>query len=118
MATYPNLFSVGSSGLAAGYTLQPSSNAIGSLSQPVSAGSATNPVYLVIVGSGLGSATAATATIGGVNATVTYAGPEGTYPGVDQYNILIPPSLAGKGQVNVIVTAAGLPSNTVNITIQ
>ena len=118
MATYPNLFSVGSSGLAAGYALQPSSNTIASLSQPVSAGSATNPVYLVIVGSGLGSATAATATIGGVNATVTYAGPEGTYPGVDQYNILIPPSLAGKGQANVVVTAAGLPSNTVNITIQ
>ena len=117
-ATYPNLFSVNSSGLAAGYTLQPSSNTITSLSQPVSAGSATNPVYLVIVGSGLGSAGSATATIGGVNATVTYAGPEGTYPGVDQYNILIPPSLAGAGQVNVMVTAAGVPSNTVSITIQ
>jgi uncharacterized protein (TIGR03437 family) len=72
----------------------------------------------VLFGSGLGSAGSATATIGGVNATVAYAGSSGTYPGVDQYNILIPPTLAGKGQVDVIVTAAGLPSNTVNITLQ
>ena len=70
------------------------------------------------MGSGLGSATSVTATIGGVTANVTYAGAEGTYPGVDQYNILIPPALAGKGKVDVIVTAGGLPSNTVNVTIQ
>ena len=80
--------------------------------------SAAAPVYLILFGSGLGSATSASATIGGISATVAYAGQPGTYPGVDQYNILIPPSLAGKGQVNVVVTAAGLPSNTVNFTIQ
>jgi uncharacterized protein (TIGR03437 family) len=37
---------------------------------------------------------------------------------MDQYNILIPPSLAGRGSVDVVVTAAGKSSNTVNITIQ
>lgn len=117
VATYPNLFSINSSGLAAAY-VQYLNGQISSVTQPVSAGTASNSAYLVLVGSGLGSTTQATATIGGVNATVTYAGPQGTYPGLDQYNILIPPSLAGKGQVDVIVTAAGLPSNTVNITIQ
>ncbi len=75
-------------------------------------------VYLSVYGSGLGSATSATATIGGVSATVSYAGSQSVYPGLDQYNILIPGSLAGKGNVNLIVTAGGKPSNPVNVTIQ
>ena len=80
-------------------------------------------VYLTLYGSGLGSAgstssPSATATIGGVSATVTYAGPQPTYSGLDQYNILIPSSLAGKGQVNIVVTAGGKKSNPVNVTIQ
>jgi uncharacterized protein (TIGR03437 family) len=117
VSTYPNLFSVNSSGLAAAY-VQYQNGQVSNVTQAVSAGSAANPAYLVLVGSGLGNTSQATATIGGVSANVIYAGPEGTYPGVDQYNILIPPSLAGSGQVDVIVTAAGLPSNTVNITLQ
>jgi uncharacterized protein (TIGR03437 family) len=95
--TYPNLFTVNTTGGAAAY------------SQTVN-----GTAYLVLFGSGLGTATSATATIGGVNATVSYAGPQGTYPGLDQYNIAIPASVVGKGQADVIVTAAGLPSNTVN----
>jgi uncharacterized protein (TIGR03437 family) len=118
VTTYPNLFTANSTGLAAAYALNPQTGAITPDSQPISVGSAAAPVYLVLFGSGLGSATSATATIGGVIATVSYAGTPGTYPGLDQYNILIPPSLAGKGQVDVIVTVAGLPSNTVNITLQ
>jgi uncharacterized protein (TIGR03437 family) len=133
VATYPNLFTANTTGLAAAYALNPLTGAITADSQPIYAGSASAPVYLVLFGSGLGSATSvtsttvtsttvtsttATATIGGVNATLSYAGTPGTYPGLDQYNILIPPSLAGKGQVDVIVTVAGLPSNTVNITLQ
>jgi len=118
VTSYPNLFEANTSGLAAAYALNPQTGAIAADSQPISAGSAAAPVYLVLFGSGLGSATSATATIGGINATVSYAGTPGAYPGLDQYNILIPPSLAGKGQVDVIVTVAGLPSNTVNITLQ
>jgi uncharacterized protein (TIGR03437 family) len=116
--TYPNLFTANSSGLASGYVQNGPSGAISSVSQPVSAGSASSPNYLILFGSGLGGASSATATIGGANANVTYAGPQGAYPGVDQYNIVIPPSLAGSGLVSVVVTAAGLPSNAVNITIQ
>lgn len=118
VATYPNLFMANSTGLAAGYALNGQTGQTTALTQPISSGSASSPTYLILAGSGLGSATSATATIGGVSATVAYAGPQGSYPGVDQYNILIPPSLAGAGQVNVVITAAGLPSNTVNVTIQ
>jgi uncharacterized protein (TIGR03437 family) len=88
-ATYPNLFPV---------------------SQTIGA-------YLVLYGSGLGSATSATATVGGVGTTVAYAGAQGTYPGLDQYNVAIPPALVGKGTVDVVITAAGLPSNTISVTI-
>jgi uncharacterized protein (TIGR03437 family) len=58
------------------------------------------------------------ATIGGLDATVLYAGPEGVYPGVDQVNVIIPQSLAGAGNVPVVVTAGGVMSNAVNVTIQ
>jgi uncharacterized protein (TIGR03437 family) len=72
-------------------------------------------VYLTLYGSGLGTATSATATIGGVSATVTYAGPQGTYAGLDQFNILVPDSVLGRGKVDVIVTANGKASNPVSV---
>jgi uncharacterized protein (TIGR03437 family) len=115
--TYPNLFMADASGTAAAYAVN-AEGQVTSASQPISAGSAASPVYLSLFGSGLGSATTVTAAIGRVSATVSYAGPQGTYPGLDQYNVLLPPALAGAGKVDVVVTAAGLPSNTVHITLQ
>lgn len=124
---YPNLFMINANALAAAGVVrvhdgqaaneqvyQVSNGAVVARPIPLDGDS----VYLVLYGSGLGPATSATATVGGVNATVAYAGPQGTYEGLDQYNILIPASLAGKGSVNVIVTAGGKPSNPVNVTIQ
>lgn len=75
-------------------------------------------VYLILYGSGRGEATSATATIGGVAATVAYAGAQGEYAGLDQYNLVIPRSLAGRGRVPVILTLDGRTSNPVYITIQ
>ncbi|MDE3198788.1 MAG: hypothetical protein KGN84_20740, partial [Acidobacteriota bacterium] len=117
-AAYPNLFTADSTGLAAAYALNPQSGALSAATGPIPAGSAASPEYLILFGSGLGSAKSTAATIGGIDTTVSYAGPQGTYPGVDQYNVLIPPSLAGKGQVDVIVTTEGLPSNTVHVALQ
>lgn len=125
---YPNLFMLNTTALAAA-TLVRVHNGVNTNEQVYSTASDGSivasaislngdQVYLVVYGSGLGSATSATATIGGVSATVAYAGAQGTYSGLDQYNILIPSSLAGKGKVDVVVTAGGKPSNAVNITIQ
>jgi uncharacterized protein (TIGR03437 family) len=115
---YPSLFMLNAQALAAA-TVTRSHNGTTTTEQVTSPIALNNDqVYLILYGSGLGTATTATATIGGVPATVTYAGPQGTYAGLDQYNILIPASLAGTGKVDVIVTAAGKPSNPVNITIQ
>ena len=62
--------------------------------------------------------TTATATIGGVAATVAYAGAQGEYAGLDQYNLIIPRSLAGRGRVPVVLTVGGRVTNTVYLTIQ
>jgi len=57
-------------------------------------------------------------TVDGVAASVAYAGPQGAFTGLDQANVLLPPSLAGKGSVTVHLTANGMAANPVNITIQ
>ena len=69
--------------------------------------------YLILYGTGVGGATAAnpsdangvaeavTALIQGVPATVAYAGQTPPWAGLDQLNIIIPPELAGLGQLQV-----------------
>jgi uncharacterized protein (TIGR03437 family) len=77
----------------------------------------TDTLYLLLYGTGIGTATV-NATIGGVNSTVQYSGAQGTYPGLDQVNLLIPASLAGKGKVTVSLSVGGVLSNPVYLTIQ
>ena len=57
-------------------------------------------------------------TIGGVSVPVAYAGAQGTYAGLDQINLPLPGSLAGKGKVDVVITASGKVSNPVNVVLQ
>ncbi len=88
---------------------------------PLSMADATDQVYLIAFGTGFRNRSSlgnVSATIGGTSATVTYAGAQGTYIGLDQANILIPSSLAGKGSVNVVLTADGSASNTVSLNIK
>jgi uncharacterized protein (TIGR03437 family) len=66
----------------------------------------------------LSNGTSVQVTIGAVTASVLYAGPQGYYPGVDQINVVVPQSLAGSGNVPIVLSAGGLTSNTVNLTIQ
>jgi uncharacterized protein (TIGR03437 family) len=81
---------------------------------------ACQETVLELWGTGIDAATASTVevTIGGLDATVLYAGPQGIYPGVDQVNVVIPQSLAGGGNVPVVLSIGGVTSNTVNVTIQ
>lgn len=130
VATYPNLFQVNGDGLAAAYlirlrngqqTIEPvyriSAGAV--VAVPIDLGPETDEVYLILFGSGLGkSGPQVGATIGGVSVTPGYAGAQGTFTGLDQFNLLIPRALAGKGKVDVVVTAGGKASNTVNVTIK
>ncbi len=90
------------------------------VANPINLGSASDRVYLEIYGTGLkGAGTAnVTATIGGVSTPVLYAGPQGAFAGLDQVNIQIPSALAGKGNVNIQLTAAGISLNPAEVTIQ
>jgi uncharacterized protein (TIGR03437 family) len=77
------------------------------------------PVYLVLYGTGMDAATAAntTVTVNGVNAQVLYAGTQSVFAGLDQINVLLPTSLAGKGTVEVQLTSNGVAANAVQIVI-
>jgi len=99
-AVYPHLFIANAEEAAAGQVLRSGAD-----------------TYLVLYGSGRGGVTTATATVAGVAATVEYAGPQGSFAGLDQYNILVPRSLAGRGKSEVVLTVGGRITNTVNVTI-
>jgi uncharacterized protein (TIGR03437 family) len=75
------------------------------------------PVYLTLYGTGIRGATQAgvSCTINKMSFPVSYAGPQGTFAGLDQVNVLLPASLQGSGTVPVTVTVAGRISNTVSV---
>ncbi len=86
---------------------------------PINLGPATDQVFLILYGTGLRGATAATATIGGLGVPV--AGPVGLaeFVGLDQANLgPLPRALLGRGQVEVQFTVDGRPANTVVVNIQ
>ena len=88
---------------------------------PISVSDASDQVYLIAFGTGFRNRTAlsaVSATVGGVGAKVGYAGAQGTLVGLDQVNILIPATLAGKGDVSVALSVDGKMSNTVAIKIR
>jgi uncharacterized protein (TIGR03437 family) len=49
---------------------------------------------------------------------VQYAGPQPTFPGLDQVNIPLQLSLRGAGLVNVVVNVDGQSSNVTQVLIQ
>ncbi|MGH9836849.1 MAG: hypothetical protein ACRD9Y_27810, partial [Blastocatellia bacterium] len=88
---------------------------------PIDLGAATDQVFLVTFGTGFrfrSSLGAVNATIGGTAAQVNFAGAQGTLIGLDQANILIPRSLIGRGEVDVVFTVDGQPSNNVRASIR
>jgi uncharacterized protein (TIGR03437 family) len=83
-------------------------------------GAAGDQVILQLFGTGLrhaSSSSSVSATIGGENATVLYAGAQGTYAGLDQVNLTIPQNLAGAGLVGVVVQVDSRVTNVVTIQI-
>jgi uncharacterized protein (TIGR03437 family) len=86
---------------------------------PINLGPSTEQVYLEMYGTGIRNAKSATATVGGLSVPVLYHGAAPGFAGEDQVNIgPLPQSLAGKGSVNILLTADGQAANTVNVTIQ
>jgi uncharacterized protein (TIGR03437 family) len=77
--------------------------------------------YLILYGTGIRgrvSLSDVSVTIGGVPATVLYAGPQGVYPGLDQVNVLVPQALAGSKQVDLNLKILANAANTVQLLFQ
>lgn len=89
--------------------------------RPIDLGPETDLIFLVLYTTGVRGRTAlsaVTATIGGVASPVEYAGSVVGLLGLDQVNVRVPRSLAGRGQVDVVLTVDGKAANTVNVNIQ
>ena len=85
---------------------------------PIDLGPATDEVFLVLYGTGLrfrGSLSGVSATIGGEPGQVVFAGVQPDFIGLDQANVRLPRSLAGRGDVEVRLTIDGLAANTVTV---
>lgn len=89
--------------------------------KPIDLGSAEDQVWLVLFGTGIRGRTAlsnVTVTIGGVNATVSYAGAQGEFAGLDQVNLLLPSNLAGRGEVDLVLTVGGQTARSVRVNLK
>jgi uncharacterized protein (TIGR03437 family) len=85
---------------------------------PIDLGAETDPVFLLLYGTGIrrhGGLSAVSLTLGGVNAPLTYAGPQPDLVGLDQLNISLPRALAGRGDVDIVLTAGGKTANRVQV---
>ena len=88
---------------------------------PLDLGTEQDQVFLILYGTGIRgvSAGGVSVTIGGEAVAVQYAGLQGDFVGLDQVNLgPLPRSLGGRGEVPVVLTADGIPSNAVTITFQ
>jgi uncharacterized protein (TIGR03437 family) len=87
---------------------------------PIDLGPEGEQVFLIAFGTGYRSSALAnvSSTIGGAAAEVLFAGATPGLEGLDQANIRIPRSLAGRGTVDVVFRAEGKTANTVQIAIR
>jgi uncharacterized protein (TIGR03437 family) len=129
----PSLFAANGDGFdaAAGVFLRNAANGTSSsqLSAQFSAGlgrqsavpitvNVTDQLFLSLFGTGIRDHDQVSVTIGGTPVEVTYAGAQGTYPGFDQVNVRIPASLAGRGELNIVLIADGRMANIVRVAFQ
>ncbi|MFN8004240.1 MAG: CHRD domain-containing protein [Acidobacteriota bacterium] len=74
--------------------------------------------FVMLFGTGLRyGSTPMAMTIGGTAVTPTFVGAQGSNEGLDQINLQIPASLAGKGDADLVFTLDGKTSNTVKLRI-
>ncbi|MGE0131653.1 MAG: SBBP repeat-containing protein [Blastocatellales bacterium] len=88
------------------------------VARPIDLGPATDQVFLILFGTGLRNHSALSnvnAKIGAEDAEVLFVGAQGGFVGLDQINLRLPRSLAGRGEVDVVLTADGKPANAVKV---
>jgi uncharacterized protein (TIGR03437 family) len=133
----PGLFSADASGLGAASAVALRVKADGSQSfepvakydparnrfapAPIDLGPTTDQIFLVFYGSGLrfrNSLSTVNCTIGGASSETLYAGVVPGFVGLDQVNVRLPRSLAGRGEVDVALVVDGKAANTVRVSVR
>lgn len=82
-------------------------------------GSEDEQLFLILFGTGIrnkAGADSVRAAVGGVNAEVTFAGPQSDFDGLDQINVKIPRQAAG-GEMNLSLSVDGQATNTVKVAV-
>ncbi len=88
---------------------------------PLDLGAEGDQTVLLLFGTGIrgrGALSGAQVGLGGVPAEVLYAGPQGDFAGLDQVNVLVPRTMAGRGELEVRLTVDGRPANLASIRIR
>ncbi|MEN6604072.1 MAG: hypothetical protein ABFD86_16815 [Bryobacteraceae bacterium] len=91
------------------------------VANPIDLGAADDQTFLELYGTGIrnnSGITSVAAKIGGVSARVYYAGAQGQYVGLDQINVDVPQQLRSRGQVDLVLTVASKPANTLTVFVQ
>lgn len=130
----PGLYTANGSGkgLAAAQVLRVAANGVQTTEQvarfdaaqnrfvavPIDLGPATDRVYLILYGTGIRRGRQKLGSVGGTLVEVQYAGAQGTFPGLDQVNLLLPRTLIGRGEVDVIVATDEVESNPVRVSVR
>lgn len=85
---------------------------------PLDLGASTEQVFLILYGTGFRQRVSASATLGGTAAALPFSGAQPDLAGLDQANVLIPRSLIGRGEVEVVLTVDGQVANPVRVHIR
>ncbi|HWQ35479.1 MAG TPA: Ig-like domain-containing protein [Blastocatellia bacterium] len=88
---------------------------------PIDLSSASDQVFLVLFGTGLrgrSDLSAVSTRISDANVEVLYAGPQGGFVGLDQINLRLPQTLAGRGETDIVLTVDGQAANVVKISFK
>jgi uncharacterized protein (TIGR03437 family) len=92
------------------------------VAKPIDLGPDGDQVFLVMYGTGIRrrfNLDLVSVTIGGETIKPEYAGPQGQFEGLDQVNVKLPRSLAGKGSVEIRLRVdGGVDAAPVKVTIQ
>ena len=88
---------------------------------PVDVSNALEQVFLILFGTGFSSYSSSsngTVKLGGQDAELLYAGPQGQLAGLDQLNVRVPRALAGRGEIDVAFAAGGRTANLVKANVK
>jgi len=88
---------------------------------PIDLSNPAEQIFLLLFGTGFrnnSGLAGVTAKIGGTTVETLFAGAQGGYAGLDQLNLRLPQSLAGRGTVDIALTVDGKTANTVQVNIK